>query len=141
MKGNYYQKHVANHAGLKPHPCDECDMRFLYPNKLRVHKLTHAKMHACKICGEQFKNFLAVRKHLSIAHHKVKTCLECDQKFPSRSQLKQHMKTHDNDRPVLECPESNCDRYTTVTVLSFKSAIHSSVFILLFSEHSCTSET
>ena len=110
-KENQYNRHVATHTGLRPHPCDQCDMRFLYPNKLRAHKLTHAKTHPCGECGEMFKGSRAVAKHMSTVHPKFTTCLDCGKEFQTKSKMNEHMKIHAKDRPMFDCPVNDCSRY------------------------------
>ncbi|KAF1811963.1 hypothetical protein P152DRAFT_398116, partial [Eremomyces bilateralis CBS 781.70] len=52
----------------RPHSCDKCGMRFLYPKDVSRHKLKHTgeKPHACPKCGTRFPRADNCRRHAVI---------------------------------------------------------------------------
>jgi len=96
----------------KPHPCQQCDKRFLYPKHLAAHvKAQHERTHKCEICQEKFLKWTAFRTHLASQHPKIFKCSKCPRQFKSKHEFMVHKSTvHSDERSVFHCTYQNCDK-------------------------------
>ncbi len=118
-KRGHLSAHLAReHDGQLPHACPECPARFAFPNKLRLHRLKRHTSRACSEegCGEQFRTFGELRRHLADKHPKVKKCPRCGREFARPCNYERHMLTHLGEEEgkegqnVFKCPHEGCDR-------------------------------
>ncbi|KAF9202857.1 hypothetical protein BGZ49_007012 [Haplosporangium sp. Z 27] len=111
------------HKGVKPYPCDSegCGKSFQTPSKLRKHQLVHSdsKRYACGDpgCDIFFSKWSLLQKHNKL-FHKSAPCSICG-KVVLKSNLKSHIKIHDNNRPVVPCTYEGCTKmYSTERTLA-----------------------
>ncbi|CAJ0585722.1 unnamed protein product, partial [Mesorhabditis spiculigera] len=91
-----------------PHACSKCPMRFLFPNKLKLHfESKHSDKHGCTRCGDRFAVFEELRKHWATAHRRVYKCGKCDYQHHTKSQLRRHV--HKQHQLGILCPFPGCD--------------------------------
>jgi len=92
-----------------------CERVFNYPALMRDHQKVHNKVYPCHTpsCTQQFTQWSACRKHMSVCDMKRLECDECGKVFTTTSNLKQHRKTHSTIRDVLQCTFEGCDRTYT----------------------------
>lgn len=93
--------HLNEHRGINPFSCDKCDAAFPSPPKLRSHKKAAHKADKtewgvrslCPICGVVLFTTQPLSHHMN-EHKGIKPfkCKECDEAFPSSSQLNEHKK-------------------------------------------------
>ncbi|CAJ0960190.1 unnamed protein product, partial [Mesorhabditis belari] len=90
-----------------PHPCPHCQMRFLFPNKLRQHiENKHSKKHECANCSEKFDVFEELRKHWAMSHTKIYKCEICEYTHRKKAMVARHTrKQHENG---VKCPIAGC---------------------------------
>ena len=89
--------------------CFTCDSKFIKKHTLTKHIIRfhkESKEYKCPICDKEFPKKIALRIHLTSIHKKEKPhkCTKCDAKFSFKSNMKKHMKIHEN---IHKC--SSCD--------------------------------
>ena len=60
------ERHLMDHTGVRPHPCEQCKLTFKTSNSLKKHKLSvHSdiKHFACQHCGSRFSTSSGVLRH------------------------------------------------------------------------------
>ncbi|KAG8584877.1 hypothetical protein GDO81_004797 [Engystomops pustulosus] len=116
-KHNQLKIHQYIHTDQQPFKCihEGCDKSFSSPSKLKRHEKIHAgypclKDDDCPFVGKTWSEYL---KHAAALHSEM-TCDICNRPFKSKSNLKDHKKTHREERIVYRCTRENCNRtYTT----------------------------
>jgi hypothetical protein len=51
------ERHMMDHTGQRPHPCEECKLSFKTSNSLKKHKLSvhsQVKQFACQVCQARY---------------------------------------------------------------------------------------
>ena len=88
------------HTGEKPYKCNQCPAKFAESGDLTKHKRVHTgeKPFNCK-CGKSFRDRSNLKSHmkrsLCILNGKREfKCNICDERFKSKSGLKQHQYKH-----------------------------------------------
>ncbi|KAM3933050.1 transcription factor IIIA [Leptodactylus fuscus] len=132
-KHNQLKVHQYIHTNQHPFKCSHegCDKSYAVPSKLKRHEKIHAgypckKDSTCPFVGKTWSEYL---KHVAAVHSEV-TCDVCNRTFKRKTNLKDHKKTHIEERIVYKCPRDNCDRtYTTKFnlqnhILSFHENLH-----------------
>jgi len=96
----------------KPHQCQQCEKRFLYPKDLTSHvRAQHERSHKCEICQEKFLKWTAYRTHKAKEHPKVFKCAKCPRQFKTKHEFLVHKSTvHSDERSVFQCTYEACDK-------------------------------
>nr|XP_033794120.1 PR domain zinc finger protein 5 isoform X4 [Geotrypetes seraphini] len=82
--------------------CQECDKKFISPNQLKRHTITHSEKrpYTCEVCSRSFKRLDQVTAHKIIhSEEKPYQCKLCGKAFAHRNVYKNHKKTHSEERP------------------------------------------
>ncbi|KAG1675733.1 Transcription factor IIIA [Nymphon striatum] len=111
-KHQHLKVHSFEHTNIKPFKCTLCEKSFLIPSKLRSHQKVHTG-YICSHpgCSAKVEKWTEMRKHMKMMHPSVHVCQICDKNFLNRSNLKSHIKIHENEREAFHCPYDNCVRY------------------------------
>uniref|UniRef100_U5EUD9 C2H2-type domain-containing protein n=1 Tax=Corethrella appendiculata TaxID=1370023 RepID=U5EUD9_9DIPT len=68
-----YRSHTYRHIGYKPYKCKTCDKSFSdasnYAKHLKIH-VNDGSTFACFFCNREFKNKMAIAKHMSKCNHR-----------------------------------------------------------------------
>ena len=103
-EGRFFKTKVGlnNHMVYHFEPkfaCKICDRKFAQKNDLFRHQATHSdfKPFKCSICPEEryFKTKDGLNNHMVFHYEPKFSCNQCDYKSHTKSNLKQHTKTHD----------------------------------------------
>jgi hypothetical protein len=60
------ERHMMDHTGQRPHPCEECKLSFKTSNSLKKHKLSvhsQVKQFACQVCQARYMHLFNKRKN------------------------------------------------------------------------------
>lgn len=84
------------------YPCLRCKRVFARVTALQRHELTHLRgiVHVCDICGKRFGDRSQFSRHLALHNGRQYRCETCKKDFSSDVILRDHMKTHSDDRPL-----------------------------------------
>ncbi|XP_055641197.1 transcription factor IIIA [Toxorhynchites rutilus septentrionalis] len=109
------KRHMFKHTGQYPHQCHVCEKGFINLRSLRNHRMTHA-LHRCDCCAAEFIRWKDLVAHRRLQHATLYQCVTCQRKFPSRKNLKAHVKVHrksqeNSDQEVFQCPHEGCPKF------------------------------
>ncbi|PIO29338.1 hypothetical protein AB205_0003790 [Aquarana catesbeiana] len=101
------------HTGEKPCKCDapDCDLSFTTMTNMRKHyqraHLSPSLIYECYFadCGKTFKKHNQLKIHQYIHTNQ--------QPYKNKTHLKDHKRTHEEERVVYKCPRDGCDRTYT----------------------------
>lgn len=116
---------------IKALECYICKQYYRSLLALKTHMYWHylPKNYLCTQCGEQFRKFSLLQRHLMRADHNgVDTrkfqCMICNNKFYDKTQFMAHRVVHTKEKPYT-CNYENCDKsYTTKNSLRAHARIH-----------------
>lgn len=97
------QGHIRSHNNERPFICPHCDKGFTSRATLSVHKRIHSsfKPYVCSYCGYSCRQSgdlaMHIRTHTGDKPYKC-TFPNCDRKFTTSSQRKEHYRRHTNER-------------------------------------------
>ncbi|CAH1772340.1 unnamed protein product, partial [Owenia fusiformis] len=111
------RKHMIRHLNVREHQCGICDKKFICAADAKRHRDDiHSDLQIkCEYCPYIAKSRAKFRKHLEKHGSRWFSCAHCSQKYHSKSSLKQHIRTHDPDRP-FPCPI--CEEYVATSVFT-----------------------
>ena len=107
------------HSSKRPYKCNYCGQTFKQRHHMTEHKFIHTaaegrrdkrKRHRpkCKICSRVFRTRDRRQRHMLVTHNvgSWHECTVCHQKYLYPAYLKEHMRTHENQKPYecSECP-------------------------------------
>ncbi|KAL7013820.1 hypothetical protein ACKWTF_015603 [Chironomus riparius] len=113
--------HMNTHDSSKNFKCKTCNKSFRNIRLLAGHEQTHDKKLECSICNKKYAHKKEIIRHHKYFHQDLKavTCEICGKKFADKANLKQHLSTHDQNRPKpFKC--ETCG-HTTVTMQRLKN--------------------
>lgn len=87
--------------------CEMCGKEFKNSVALRKHKATHTgeRTVLCSLCGKTLANLNSLRVHMRIhSDDRPFTCKECGKSFKGPTELRSHSVTHSKEK-THECPE------------------------------------
>lgn len=123
-KHRHRYNHECKHRGELPYKCtvEGCDKEFLYQSQLNNHQFSHLERNRYLCgehnCGQSFNKWTEFNAHTKQCH--PMKCPVCDKTFTKTSNYKEHIKTHDSERPKLKCSYENCSKeFSTVQNLNF----------------------
>ncbi|XP_055595890.1 oocyte zinc finger protein XlCOF6-like [Uranotaenia lowii] len=93
--------HEMSHSAERNFPCGTCDKSFKKEVDLRAHLLLHSeKKEVCSECGMRFHRKSNLKMHMR-KHQDTffYACSECPKKFKNNSHLKEHFKVHSGQKP------------------------------------------
>lgn len=109
--------------------CDVCFKTFKVPYRLKYHYLTHTKRspeYTCDQCGKTFMTKGGAASHQKIHNPDPQDCKICKKTFLNLDRLKNHIKTHSEDKP-FQC--DNCKRtFKTKRHVGNHMIMHTDVF-------------
>uniref|UniRef100_A0A3P8VKT7 Zinc finger protein 665-like n=1 Tax=Cynoglossus semilaevis TaxID=244447 RepID=A0A3P8VKT7_CYNSE len=100
-------EHQRVHTRLHPFNCSECGRAFRTATLLAGHRLRKCKNAAylCIKCGKSFPTSLEKFRHHCPKRGRIYDCAQCGKTFQKSSSLKEHLRTHVDNR-LLKC--SHC---------------------------------
>ncbi|XP_038059517.1 zinc finger protein 208-like isoform X2 [Patiria miniata] len=130
--------HVVNehtNAGERPFACAMCSKTFKRTGNLKDHVNIHSKEKklSCKVCKQAFLSRAARSRHTK-SHNQEKQdtavdfkfeCEHCQFRFPTKSKLTEHMRSH-RPRRHLPCKVCGMEFETKEDLKSHSSSVHSS---------------
>lgn len=103
----YLNAHKRYHSGERKHICDFCNKGYITTSDLYHHKKIHANERAyrCQICPKAFNTSSDLHKHKLCVHLDRSNwkyeCVYCQKRFPLKTNLDTHTKTHTGERNFL----------------------------------------
>ena len=100
--------HLVSHTGKYPFYCTMCNMGFKLKDSLAVHFKTHTgEKELCSLCGEEFSQKSALRRHIKTIHERLKPFRcgyeGCSASFSRDVYLKEHTVVH-TGQYLFTCP-------------------------------------
>ncbi|KAE8741577.1 hypothetical protein FOCC_FOCC012870 [Frankliniella occidentalis] len=93
-----------------PVECHRCGQKFPRPLRLRAHlENPCGDQLVCAVCGKQFKSYVVLQKHISLAScgpDVILKCDSCNKTFASKKTLRQHVESHTKKYKCSECPQT-----------------------------------
>lgn len=107
-RADHLKIHENHHAQIKPHLCQLCQKTFSRAEHLRRHiACIHNKKtptFTCSTCNYIAASIKDLNQHKK-SHIEIQfTCRFCDESFPTKPELNEHLKKHNDERPFL-CSE------------------------------------
>merc|ERR1712048_1245031 len=112
----HLKRHALTHNTEKEHKCRECGLSFSLEWSLKRHvKRTHNGPFKCPSCPLKFNKNKQLKQHQRFEHSSdLPWCSHCNRAFSCPGKLKQHEKTHAEERKVYQCGYNSCGlMYTT----------------------------
>lgn len=100
----YLSAHKRYHSGDRPHICSFCGKGYITTSDLYHHEKIHANKRAykCNLCPKAFNTSSDLHKHKICVHVDRSewkyVCNFCDRRFPLKTNLDTHTKTHTGER-------------------------------------------
>ena len=94
----------SKHKNERPYTCSQCDARFVYPEHVRKHELTHRAVrdYTCATCNKKFRTEASLSHHTSVSHKPSNSyqCLSCHLYYLSKDELLTHLKETNHPKGV-----------------------------------------
>ena len=125
------RKHMTRHSIEKNFICTTCGKGFKSEPALKHHILGIHKgfLSSCNVCGQSFTSPSGLTNHKRNKHstEQVRICAECQKTFGNKYILKEHMKTHTDERNV-GCRQEGCGKkFKTHEVRKRHEDVHNDV--------------
>lgn len=93
--------HSLVHSQQRSYQCDKCDKAFKKAVDLKSHQLLHNdKKEECTICGLRFHRKSNLKMHMRKHQNTFfYACPDCPKQFKNNSHLKEHYKVHTKQKP------------------------------------------
>lgn len=88
---------MTTHTGNRPYKCSSCSDSFINKNLLDRHMRFHGvpmKYFRCEYCFMELTSGVSLKRHVQRKHKMTAVCEICRGEFPTREELKLHLKTH-----------------------------------------------
>ncbi|XP_034247070.1 uncharacterized protein LOC117648600 [Thrips palmi] len=113
-KNRQLRFHIAEHNGDPPLRCEQCNAGVFSDRDLKRHMRTH-KQYVCDVsgCDKVFSTYPAFHKHKA-EHNKCfqsLECAHCNKVFKKKSDLRNHVLTHLDQRTIYKCTYDSCPRF------------------------------
>ncbi|XP_026734594.1 tigger transposable element-derived protein 4-like [Trichoplusia ni] len=109
----------------RTHRCTVCDTEFNTSAELKTHGLEHQvkTRHKCETCGRYFKKAFSLRMHSKVHLEKgPPQCTLCGLKFNLKHYLARHMATHER---TAECDQCDAKFHTNLQLKNHTKQAHS----------------
>ena len=96
--------------------CEECEKKFSKKSDLRGQRKTHEKVliYNCPQCEIKFSTKAYLKAHIQTSHENSFYCIQCPEKFDSRTLFNHHLKVH------LKKPDcSDCKKLLALSAFKF----------------------
>ena len=109
--------HILRHKKIYKFTCDICGKGFVSRSFLVQHQKSHQEIpesertiYKCPHCDKNFRYPHTLKKHIRETHEQKFNfkCAICDKGFTYKAKLRDHEKTHSDER-TIKCPQ--CDNY------------------------------
>jgi DNA-directed RNA polymerase subunit RPC12/RpoP len=70
----------------------------------------HGDQYKCETCGKTFAEAGNLAVHRKMHKAGPQTCEKCFKVFTKRTSYRSHLRSHDETRPRVKCPQMGCDK-------------------------------
>lgn len=115
----------STRAKLKTFSCPHCINEFPTQSLLREHIRRHIHNHKCEICGMTTSSPSALKHHITYRHRTERpfNCQICQYSFKSKSDLRRHIDTHNQEDPY-KCSVCNFQSRCAQSVATHHKEVH-----------------
>ncbi|XP_055539639.1 histone H4 transcription factor isoform X2 [Wyeomyia smithii] len=127
----------------REYPCSQCNKLFATKQLMVDHKNIHNKKFACSLCPMMWPSRKALAYHIRYRHVEEKPfkCLVCSHRCVTRSDLDEHVLTHD-DRRMFRCEEFGCEAAYKCqkSLKKHVDSVHYGIGAVTYACHQCPSQ-
>ncbi|XP_053697762.1 histone H4 transcription factor isoform X2 [Sabethes cyaneus] len=127
----------------REYPCTQCNKLFATKQLMVDHKNIHNKKYACSFCPMMWPSRKALAYHIRYRHvdEKPFKCHLCSHRSVTKSDLDEHVLTHD-ERRMFRCEEFGCEASYKCqkSLKKHVDSVHYGVGAVLYACHRCPSQ-